>query len=335
MSTLGYNIVVLAVLAVLVTGAGIWVTFVEQPKQIDELVEAEKMARLREAEVTSLLAEEGTSNRIAQEAIAKWRARYKVIPQDLNSADVMNYINQRTRTGFKSFDVVVEGTRSNQDFSTYSLRITGRGYYTSLYRFIWEVENSRDFYRVSNLSLENIDLTTEDEETGNNKLEVMVSFSMRVEAYFGGKNGLSAPLGEDDLGAEDDLLPTSAANLDLPPVPADILPDSRPAINPFFPLILDQVPPNTYGLLDMEKATLVGIVGGKAILHDGEQNITLGVGDPVYLGEITSISPADGLVVARLNKGGIIDQVELQLETGDSFRQAVGASRLAPAEPTN
>jgi hypothetical protein len=335
MSTLGYNIIVLAILAVLVTGAGIWLTFVEQPKEIEELVEAEKMARLREAEVTSLLAEEGTSSRIAEEAIAKWRARYKVIPQDLNSADVMNYINQRTRTGFKNFDVVIEGTRSNADFSTYSLRVTGRGYYSSLYKFIWEVENSRDFYRVSDLNLENIDLMTDDEETGNKKLEVMVSFSMRVEAYYGGQNGLSAPLGEEDLAAEDDLLPTSAANLDLPPVPADILPDSRPPINPFFPLILEQIPPNTYGLLNMEKATLIGIVGGKAILRDEAQDATLGVGDPVYLGEITSVNPAEGLVVARLNKGGIIDQIELRLETGDSFRQAVGSSRLAPAEPTN
>lgn len=335
MSTLGYNIIVLALLAALVTGAGVYLTIFEQPKDLEELAEAEKMARLRQAEVTSLLAEEGTSNRVAQEAIAKWRARYKVIPAKLNSADIINYINQRSRTGFKNFDVVVEGTTSNADFSTYGLRITGRGYYTSLYKFIWEVENSRDFYRVRDLQLENIDLVTEDEETGNGKLEVMVSFSMRVEAYFGGKNGLSAPVGDDDLGAEDDLLPTSASNLDLPPVPVDILPDARPATNPFFPLILDQIPPNTYGLMDVEQAELFSIVEGRAVFRYEEEFVKLGVGDPVYLGEITMVDPSRGLVVARLNKGGIIDEVELKLDTGEAYRQAFGVSRLAPAKPTN
>jgi len=331
MSTLGYNIVVLALLAALVVGAGIWLTFMEQPRELDELEEAEKMARLREAEVEALLAEEGTSSRIAREAISKWRARYKVIPNQLNSADVMNYVNQRTRSGFKNFDVVVEGTTTTPDFSTYTLRITGRGYYNSLYRFVWEVENSRDFYRVRDLSLENIDLMTEDEETGNDRMEVMVSFSMKVDAYYGGQNGLSAPIGEDDLGAEDDLLPTSAANLDLPPVPADVLPDERPATNPFFPLILEQIPPNTYNLVDVEKAELIGIAEGKAIFRHGGESVKLGVGDEVYLGAITLVNPADGRVTARLNKGGIIDQVELQLATGDSFRQAVGDSRLTPA----
>lgn len=335
MTTLGYNIIVLALLAAIVTGAGVYMTMFEQPREIEQLQEAEKMARLRQAEVTSLLAEEGTSSRVAEEAIAKWRARYKVIPAKLNSADVINYINQRSRTGFKNFDVVVEGTNRTADFSTFSLRITGRGYYTSLYKFVWEVENSRDFYRVRDLQLENIDLVSEDEETGNNKLEVMVSFSMRVEAYFGGQNGLSAPVGEDDLGAEDDLLPTSASNLDLPPVPADILPDARPATNPFFPLILDQIPPNTYDLMDIEEAELYSIVEGKAVFHYKDDFVKLGVGDPVYLGEIVYVNPSEGRVVARLNKGGIIDEVELTLATAESYRQAFGLSRLAPAKPTN
>jgi hypothetical protein len=335
MSTLGYNIIVLALLAAIVTGTGVYLTMFQQPKDLEQLEEAEKMARLRQAEVTSLLAEEGTSNRVAQEAIAKWRARYKVIPQKLNSADVINYINQRSRSGFKNFDTVVEGTNSNSDYSTYSLRITGRGYYSSLYKFIWEVENSRDFYRVKDLQLENIDLVTQDEVTGNNKLEVMVSFSMKIEAFYGGKNGLSAPIGEEDLGAEDDLLPTSASNLDLPPVPAEILPDEKPAANPFFPLILDQIPPNTYDLMDIESADLFSIVEGKAVFRYRDEYVKLGVGDPVYLGEITYINPSDGRVIARLNKGGIIDEVELTLDTGEAYRQAFGTSRLAPAKPTN
>lgn len=331
MSTLGYNIIILLLLFVLVTGAGVYVTFVEQPKEIERLEQAEKVARLKQAEVTSLLAEEATSNTVAEEAIRKWRARYKVIPANLNSADVMNYINQRTISGFKNFDVQMEGSKSTADFSNYTISVKGRGYFSSLYKFIWEVENSRDFYRIRDLSLEHIDLTSEDEKTGNNKLQVMVSFSMKVDAYYGGKNGLSAPLGSDDRLGEEFLLPTSAGNLDLPPVPLSFLPKERPDINPFYPLILENIPPNTYDLLDLENAELISIANGKAVFSYKDEFVSVGLGDPVYLGEITRIDVMEGIVSARLNKGGIVDEVEHKLETGERFRQAFGPQSLSPA----
>jgi len=331
MSTLGYNIVVLLLLFALVTGAGVYLTIFEQPKEIERLEQAEKLARLKQAEVTSLLAEEATSSSVAEEAIRKWRARYKVIPQQLNSADVMNYLNHRTMTGFKNFDVVMDGSRTTPDFSYFTINVQGKGYFSSLYRFIWEVENSRDFYRIRDLSLEHIDLMVEDEQTGNNKLQVMVSFSMKVDAYYGGKNGLSAPLGSDDALAEESLLPTSAGNLDLPPVPRGVLPKERPDINPFRPLILEVIPPNTYNLLDVEDAQLVSIVGGKAVFLWKDDFVTVGLGDPVYLGQITRIDVTEGIVSARLNKGGIVDEIEQTLDTGERFRQAFGPANLAPA----
>lgn len=331
MSTLGYNIIVLLLLFAIVTGAGIYLTIFEQPKEIERLEQAEKVARLKQAEVTSLLAEEATSNTVAEEAIRKWRARYKVIPSNLNSADVMNYINQRTISGFKNFDVQMEGTKATPDFSNYTVSVKGRGFFSSLYKFIWEVENSRDFYRIRDLTLEHIDLTTEDEKTGNNKLQVMVSFSMKIDAYYGGKNGLSAPIGEDDGITENLLLPTSSGNLGLPPVPKSVLPKERPDINPFYPLILETIPPNTYDLLDMENATLMSIVSGKAVFVYKDEFVTVGLGDPVYLGAITRIDVMEGIVSARLNKGGIVDEVEHKLESGERFRQAFGPQSLSPA----
>ncbi|NND71652.1 MAG: hypothetical protein HKN43_08735 [Rhodothermales bacterium] len=331
MSNIAYNIIILAFLAALVTAGGIYVTFVKQPKEIEKLEQTEKVARLKEAEVSALIAEENTSSKAAKEAINKWRARYKVIPAKLTSADVVNFVNQRSLSGFKTFDIEVEGNTSTQDFRYYTLKLSGRGYYNSLYKFIWEVENHRDFYRIRDLQLDQMDLLTKDEETGNNKMQVMVSFKMKLDAYYGGASGLSAPIG--DPMSEDEILPTSASNVDLPPVPSGVLPKSRPEINPFYPLILDEVPPNTYERLNMDEAVLVSIVGNEAIMQAGEAYFQLRVGDLVYLGEITRVDASDGLVAARLNRGGIIDEVELKLETGDNYRQALGSVRLAPVEP--
>ena len=82
----------------------------------------------------------------------------------------------------------------------------------------------------------------------------------------------------------------------------------------------------------MDEATLVSIVGREAVVKEGEQYHQVKVGDQVYLGEITRIDANEGKVVARLNRGGIIDEVELIMETGDTYRQAIGPVRLAPVE---
>ncbi|MDX1440136.1 MAG: hypothetical protein R3284_09550, partial [Rubricoccaceae bacterium] len=57
---------------------------------------------------------------------------------------------------------------------------------------------------------------------------------------------------------------------------------------------------------------------------------TLNQGDRVYLGRITSIDPNNASVVIDLNKGGIRERVELDLQTGERYRQAMGPVQLNP-----
>ncbi len=334
MSNLGYNIIILATCWLLVTGAGVYVTYFEQPKEVERLEKAEKLARLRQAEVTALLAEETSSTAMAQEIITKWRARYKIIPEALKTPDIVGYLNRLTAVGFKNFDVKFSSNQSGQDFGTYTFKASGRAYYTSLYKFIWEVENNRNFYRVRNLALDQIDLVSENKETGKNELQVLVSFKMDIDAYYGGVTGLSA--GDEGLVGlfESDGLPiTQADGAERPPVPSYVLPEMKPITNPFYPLILNAIPPNTYDLLEVENAVLVSIVGeNKAVFLEDGDYVTLGLGDPVYLGQITLIDPTEGRVLARLNRGGIIDEVEMLLQTGERFRQAEGDVRLSPIE---
>jgi hypothetical protein len=68
-----------------------------------------------------------------------------------------------------------------------------------------------------------------------------------------------------------------------------------------------------------------------AVFSLDDQLVSLGVGDPVYLGQIVSVDPREGRVIARLNKGGIIDEIEMVLDTGERFRQAVGPVQLSPS----
>jgi len=171
---------------------------------------------------------------------------------------------------------------------------------------------------------------TKDRETERDALQVMVSFTMKVDAYFGGARGLSAETMVTSLYENGDLQaqPMSA----LPPVPSEVLPDAQPAKNPFFPIIMERIPPNTDNLVDLEEATLVSIVGGKAVFQWKGDYYQLDAGDRVYLGQIIAVDPTQDRVVARLNKGGIIDEIEVNLQTGERYRQALGPVNLSPLQ---
>lgn len=324
-----YNIIIIALIWFAVIGVGVYITMMKQPEELERAEKAEKVERLKVTELASLSTEHATSQAMADEAVQKWRARYKVIPRSLTGPEVVGYLNELTNTGFENFDVTYQGVQNTPDYSTHTFNAEGRGYFNDLYRIIWEMENNRYFYRVSNLNLDHIDLITEDKDTGRSRMKVMVSFKFNITAYFGGTEGMSAPLEEEEI-VDENTLTISRAKSDLPPVPKAVLPNQRPDVNPFFPLIMDNIPPNTHGLIDLGSAKLVSIVGQQAFFSEEGALRSVGVGGDVYLGQITQIDPIEGVVKARLNKGGIIDQVELYLQSGELNQSSVGAVRRAP-----
>jgi len=325
------NLLVIGMCWVLTAGLGSYLTFFRQPDQLTVLLKQEQDVKMSRLEVEELLAKEMATESQARQIMARWNARYKLIPDEMETTDVVGYLNSLTSSGYKAFDVTYSGVQPGRAFRRHVFKVTGRGFFTSLYRTVWAIENHRDFYRVENLNLNHFDLTYEDPFTGRPRMEVLVSFSFEVHAFFGGMEGLSA----DDLGLlsmGNDIVVQPEG--DLPPVPASVLPDRQPAKNPFYPLILQSIPPNTDNLPEIEDATLVSIVDGRAVfitLGD-KKMVELGVGDPVYLGQITAIDPREGVVVARLNKGGIIDEIEMVLESGERYRQAFGPNMLTPSE---
>lgn len=323
-----YNIIVIAFIWVAVVAVGVYVTMMEQPEELERVEKAEKVERLKQTELASLVSEHEASQELADDAVQRWRARYKIIPDSLSSPSVVGYFNELTKSGFENFDVQYQGVQGSADYSAHQFAVEGRGYFSELYRVIWEFENNRYFYRVSNLDLSHIDLITEDKDTGREQMKVMVSFTMDVTAYFGGTEGMSAP--EQPPLTGEDALPVTQASTDELPVPKNVLPDERPDINPFFPLIMDNIPPNTHGLLEVENAQLVSIVGDEAYFNEGGEIRAVAEGEDVYLGQLTEVNPAEGIVRARLNKGGIIDQVELELQTGARQQEQVGTINRAP-----
>ncbi len=332
MANIYQNLIVIGFCLILVVGGGVYVTFIEQPEEQERLQKAEQVAKSKRVELASLIADAAHTQTQAEEVERRWKSRYKEIPQTLVSESVISFLNETTKSGFQPFDISFSDHVTGTSFSKYVFKISGRGTMAALYNLIWQIENNRQFYRIADLSLDHFDLITTDKKTDRDRLTVMVSFDFELEAYYGGAEGLSA---SDlvDHGVDGNGVHVPVAARSLSDVPDGILPPRRLAENPFFPLIMDNLPPNTKGLMEVDSATLISIVGTQAVFNVAGEFVSLEIGDEVYLGHITEVDPRKGLVRARLNKGGIIDDVEFQLDTSDRYRQAAGSSRLSPSNP--
>lgn len=330
MASIYQNLLVLGICWALVFSGGFYITFFDQPEEMERLEKAERVAQLKQAELASLMSEAMVTEDRSAEVVKRWKSRYKLIPKYVGSEEVIGFLNSLTKTGFKPFDISFKDHLEGASFNTYLFDITGRGYFRSVYNLIWELENSQTLYRISDLKLNHFDLITIDPETQRERLDVMVSFSFLLEAYYGGAAGLSATDDYDVEGVElGGDVPEPRA--DISQLPDGILPPRNPAINPFFPQILETIPPNTAGLLEIENSELISIVGDKAIFETDDGFESIGVGENIYLGQIISVDPRLGIVRARLNKGGIIDEIELVLDTGERYRQALGPVSLIPS----
>ncbi len=306
------NSMIFLALSVVVGGAGFYVTEVRQPAELQRLEDARKLARMQKAEVEQLLVEEGQSAELADEAVRKWRARYKFVPATMESPDILQYLEGLSGTGFEAFNIEMQGAATLRDFRVHTFSVSGTAFYNNLYHFIWQLENNREFYRIQDLEVSQIDVFDENPETGERRRHVMAKFSMSLLAYFDGIEGLTARTEE------------------LMPVPEQLLPVRWPAQNAFYPLIRPDPPPNDELLVEMEEAELISIIGSRAIVEDEHGQHVLERGDPVYLGEVTLIDPVKIVVRARLNKGGIVEVVELTLDEDKQaiFRRAQGRQQL-------
>jgi hypothetical protein len=306
------NTLILTAVLVLTLGAGFYVTQKVQPAKLDALEAEEEAIRLRAAEVEDLLAQEAVASEEAAEAFRRWNARYKILPDQLSSPDVVDYLNALSRSGFRAFDITMVGVEQHPNYAIFTYNITGLAYFESLYAFVWHVENGRGLYRLRDLNVRRQITTIPNPETGVDRQLVLAQFSIAIDAYFAGSEGMSGP----------DSIIT---------VPANVLPPRRPALNPFYPLILEELPPNTDDLVDVEVDELVSVIGNQAVFNREGELRSLRSGERVYLGHLTTVDPNVGRVVADLNKGGIRERIELDLQSGERYRQALGPVQLEAA----
>lgn len=313
MFTLDSNQVLLLSCLILLIGVGTYVTYFRQQDtltSLDQEIEAKKEKREKIETLQNNLSEAKAQLKTVRQ---RWRTRYKIVPETVTSPDAVGYLTELTQTGFQTFNVTSNGAERRDGYRVRTFNAEGEAFFSNLYQFVWTIENNRPFYRVRDLQMNYREERTTDEQTGRTSMDVLVSFRMNVEAIYGALGGIERTPQPSD-GRELDGLPV-AQTTPSPPLPSSVLPNPALEVNPFYPLVFEEIPPNEYGRLNVETAELISIVEGQAVFETGDGIERVGEGDRVYLGRIIEVDPSAGRVVARLNKGGVVDTVERTLDS--------------------
>ena len=210
------------------------------------------------------------------------------IPQNLSSIKFFDFITDVTSSFSSQTHVDVEYTDRGQDkeFSYYQYKLKGSGKYSEIYQLIYAIEQSKELKKLSSINMSNLISTDDDGIPYFN-----VNFNMLVKVYFSQNDRFAtAKLVENDLRSKD-------------------------VYDAFYPLIRNEIPPNIDNLLDVQGAKLLALVPEGAFLADAKGNTyLLWEGEPVYLGYLTKIDYDNKLVHFIINKGGVIEKVDLQLQ---------------------
>ncbi len=215
-------------------------------------------------------------------------ARKFNIPQNLSSIKFYDFVSRLTFGLSQDTKVDVEYVEQKQerDFIYYEYKVKGAAPYNDLYKFIYGIEQSKELKKITSISLGS--LVKNDQEEGP---KFLVNFTLVVHVYFSQDNRFAtAEFVENNLSA-------------------------RPLYDAFYPLLRNDIPTNTEGLLDVQGAKLLALVPEGAFLSDaGGNTFLLWEGEPVYLGYLTSIDYKNNKVKFIINRGGVIEKVELYLE---------------------
>lgn len=221
-------------------------------------------------------------------------ARKFNIPSALSSIRFYDFLNEAS-SGFNEdthFDVEFLESKPDKEFFFYEYKLSG-GEFADLYRFVYAIEQSKELKKLKELTITN--LVSNDE---NGVPNFQVSFSMKADVYFALNNRFAtSTLVENDL---------SAGTL----------------YDMFFPVIRNEIPPNIDDLLDVQGAKLLALIPEGAFLADSKGNTyLLWEGEQVYLGYLTDIDYEKNRVSFIVNKGGIIEKVDLFLEKEQKTRK--------------
>ncbi len=284
------NSIALGILLFLILAVGTYIRAFNQPRSSRQIQASIKKIDEELQNTPNLVNQFNDLSATLNDMQKRWDARNKIIPPaDITGQSYAYFSHLIDLSGPIKLNVSYHGeeNKGNYGYNIYTLK--GEAPFESFYRFVWYLENDRRLYKIPSLMMRGVEIAPTDKQEGG----VLVTFDMDVRAYYASVAELSSSLIE------------------------KVLVPNRMTADPFTPVISSGIPPNLRQLVEIERSNLRAVIPGKAFVEDQARGIrTLQEGDEVYLGYVTRIDPQGGLLECTLNKGGIIDRVELKISYG-------------------
>jgi hypothetical protein len=210
------------------------------------------------------------------------------IPRNISSIKFFTFVNGVSYSLSPDMRINIEygGKKPDKDFEFYEYKVTGGGNYNDLYKFLYSIEQGKELKKIRNLVLTNQVI-----EDKKGMPQFLVGFQMNVNVYSSG----------DDRFATKEFTENNLS--------------TRHLHDAFYPIIRNEIPPNFDMLLDVQGAKLLALIPEGAFLSDVKGNTyLLWEGEQVYLGYMTKIDYEHNTVSFILNKGGIIEKIDLYLQ---------------------
>lgn len=202
--------------------------------------------------------------------------------------DMYDYLDLISNDGANSrvyFDFVFIDSTSFDQYGILTADINGYGSFQNFMNFINKLENSQLLNKISGLSLT--------PPGGNGEELNEVSFGFTLESYY------------ERISIQENSSWTDGLTLNR----------NVSTFNPFYPLILQTIPPNENDLINVEQSRLIGLTESRVFIADQGGSVqSLSLGDAVYLGKLTEIDIDRKSATFNLNKGGITELVTLEIE---------------------
>ena len=209
------------------------------------------------------------------------------IPRNISQSRFYNFIDtwsgDHSLYTFTNTEYLNKGVENG--FNYYSYKVSGSGSFEGVYGLIYAIEHSKDLMKI-----QNAELVTNTIVDSKGVPHYIVKFTLQIKEYYSQSDQYAAVFySENNLNAGD-------------------------LYNAFYPLVRNEIRPNTENLPDIQGASLISLVPQGAFIMDASGNTTLmEKGDPVYLGNLMDIDYDHESVTFVLNKGGIVEFETLKL----------------------
>ncbi len=282
------NTLVLAVILLLIVAAGAVYSYAYQAKDIEaKTKEVEELSSV--AYDTETLNGQLEDLKLQAETMDSVLAARKFnIPVNLPQHKFYEFINQVSSTfsPYSFVNVEYREMAKGSHFNHFTYDVSGTATYNDFYALVYAIEQSKELKKVEAVNLDNNVMVDDDGIP-----HYLVKYKISASAYHSNNDRFAS-----SAYAENNLSPAHQYDV-------------------FYPLIRNEIPPNKDGLLDVQNAELLALIPSGAFISDGSgETFLLWEGDPVYLGYVTEINYESKTVTFVLNKGGIIERVNLNIE---------------------